>query len=211
MKKIYVHYGSGTSAPTDWINFDSSPTLRIQKTIIIGRLFKRFLNVVFPQNVLLGDIVNGLRITDNSCDGIFCSHVLEHLCHADLIIAINNTYKMLKPGGIFRMVLPDMEFYCNEYLSSLKNNKSDACFKLMQDSLLGSKNRKKGFLNFIQSFYGNANHLWMWDYNSLSNVLLDAGFKKIRRCEFNDCEDKMFLSVEEKNRFDNCLSIEVYK
>jgi len=51
----------------------------------------------------------------------------------------------------------------------------------------------------------------MWDYNSLSVILKDIGFIKIRRCEFNDSVDKSFLLVEEKPRFENCLSIEVSK
>ena len=38
MKKKYVQYGCGLSAPNEWINFDVSPTLRIQKIPIIGSL-----------------------------------------------------------------------------------------------------------------------------------------------------------------------------
>ena len=59
--------------------------------------------------------------------------------------------------------------------------------------------------------FGNSKHLWMWDYNSLSKVLTEVSFIKIRGCKFNDSDDKMFLLVENKERFENCLSIEVVK
>ena len=45
MTKIYVQYGCGLSAPKEWINFDVSPTLRIQKTPILGSILKSKLNV----------------------------------------------------------------------------------------------------------------------------------------------------------------------
>lgn len=82
MKK-YVQYGCGLSAPKEWINFDVSPTLRIQKVPILGTLLKKRLNINFPTNVLHGDIIEGLPIERNSCDGLCCSHLLEHLSFQD--------------------------------------------------------------------------------------------------------------------------------
>lgn len=40
MKRNFIQYGCGLSAPNDWINFDASPTLRIQKFPILGRIVK---------------------------------------------------------------------------------------------------------------------------------------------------------------------------
>ena len=185
--------------------------MRIQKTFIIGRLLKGFLNVWFPENIIFGDIVSGLKVKENSCDWLYCSHVLEHLSYDDLIISLKNSYKILKPGGVFRMVLPDMEFLCKEYLSSLEKSDPDGCNKFMKDSYLGIKERKKGLKSLLTYMFGNSKHLWMWDYNSLSKVLTEVGFSKIRRGKFNDSDDKMFLLVENKERFENCLSIEVVK
>src|SRR4051812_24771119 len=116
---IYVQYGCGHSAPVEWINFDISPTLRIQKTPIIGSLFKKQLNTTFPDNVRYGDIVKGLPIEENKCDGLYCSHVLEHLSLFDFRKALSNSYKILKPGGIFRCVIPDLEFSARKYIQNL--------------------------------------------------------------------------------------------
>ena len=41
MKKIYVQYGCGLAAPKEWMNFDGSPTLRVQQIPIIGALLKK--------------------------------------------------------------------------------------------------------------------------------------------------------------------------
>jgi hypothetical protein len=38
--KLYVQYGAGNEAVQGWLNFDASPTLRIQKMPLIGRLLR---------------------------------------------------------------------------------------------------------------------------------------------------------------------------
>ena len=123
--------------------------MKIQKTFIIGRLLKGLLNVWFPENIIFGDIVSRLKIKENSCDGLYCSHVLERLSYDDLIVYLKNSYTILKLGGVFRMVLPDMEFLCEEYLSSLDKSDPDGCNKFMKDSYLGIKERKKGLKSLL--------------------------------------------------------------
>ena len=71
MKKTYIQYEWGFSNPKGWINYDSSPTLRIQKTFIIGRLIKGLLNVWFPENIIFGDIVSGLKVKENKPFSIY--------------------------------------------------------------------------------------------------------------------------------------------
>lgn len=210
MKK-YLQYGCGLSNPDQWENFDASPTLIIQRIPIVGSILKPILNVVFPKNIKYGDIVKGLNVSKNTYDGIYCSHVLEHLSYNDLLKSLKNTYDYLKPGGIFRMVLPDLEFLCREYIEEVNKKNPKSSLKFMNDTLLGVKERKRGLKQFLVDILGNSKHLWMWDYYSLSEELIKIGFSDIRRCEFNDSKDEMFLKVEEKDRFENCLSIEGVK
>lgn len=210
--KIYVQYGCGTCAPINWHNYDASPTLRLQQLPLFGDFLKRKMSVIFPNNVRYGDIISGLPYNKNTIDGIYCSHTLEHLSLFDLRIAIKNTYELLKTGGVFRCVLPDLEFCARKYLVNLENGILDSSLSFMgSDTLLGHIHREKGFIAFIKSFYGNSNHLWMWDFYSLSNELKNAGFTKIRRAYFNDSKDEMFLDVEDVGRFDNALAIECFK
>ena len=211
LKKKYIQYGCGLSSPNQWINFDSSPTLRIQKTPIIGKLFKSIMSVKFPRNILYGDILKGLPVANNSCDGIYCSHVLEHLSLDDFQLALKNTYKLLKKGGIFRLVVPDLEIEARNYVDRLNRKDSMASISFMENTLLGKKSRQKNLKAFITSFYGNSSHLWMWDYLSLSKELEEIGFLKIRACKFNDSEDKLFNLVEDSSRFINSVAIECRK
>ena len=204
-----AQYGCGLSAPEDWINFDASPTLRIQRTPLLNLVLRP--KPVFPANVRYGDIVRGLPLAAGSLDGVYCSHILEHLSLFDCRTALRNTYKLLKPGGYFRMVLPDLEYCARKYLSALEGGNKEAALQFMAyDTMLGQENRPRGFNGTIRSFWGNSNHLWFWDYESLSVEHAKAGFTQIRRCQFNDGPG-WFKSVEELSRFTDNLAIECRK
>lgn len=211
--KLYVQYGSGPfSAPAGWKNFDASPTLRLQQLPLIGSLLKKRMHVSFHPDVLQGDILSGLPgIRENSCDGVYCSHVLEHLSYEDCLTAIRNTYAMLKPGGRFRCVLPDLEAAARKYLGNLHVEDREANVKFMEDTLLGRLRRQRGIRHLVQSAFGNKEHLYMWDHISLAHQLQKAGFRQVRRCAFNDAEDKMFRLVEEETRFENAVALEAMK
>lgn len=105
---IYVHYGCHHCASPEWLNFDASPTLRLERLPVVGRLVRKNARR-FPANVIYGDIVLGLPVSPDSCNGVYCSHVLEHLALEDCRRALLNTHRIMKRGGIFRMVLPDLE------------------------------------------------------------------------------------------------------
>ena len=210
-EKLYVQYGCGLCAPDDWLNFDASPTLRIQRIPLLGKLVSKKLNVIFPANVRYGDIIKGLPIKENSCDAVYCSHTLEHLALVDFRKALKNTYTILKPGALFRCVVPDLEYAAREYIQSLEGNDPAAGTKFMQQTMLGIEQRPKGIKGFITIALGNSHHLWMWDKRSLAVELVNANFRSIRECSFNDSGDEMFKQVEYEGRFINAVAIECRK
>jgi predicted SAM-dependent methyltransferase len=209
--KRYVQFGCGLDAPLEWINYDTSPTLRLQKLPLISLLIKTKLNVLFPENVLYGDITKGLPEANNSSDGVYSSHTLEHLALEDLRTALSNTHKILKQGGIFRLVVPDIEFLARNYIKELESGNTEAALHFIGATLLGKEKKSKTLISKVSEIFGNSHHLWMWDYNSLAKELAKAGFNTIRRCEFNDSEDKMFKKVEREGRFICALAIECKK
>jgi|GEM_PF-4523785 len=97
---LYVQYGCGLSAPDGWLNFDASPTLRLQRLPFgLGAAAKRFIQPRFPENVRYGDVTSGLPLQDNCCKYVYCSHILEHLAVEDLRRALKETWRILEPGG----------------------------------------------------------------------------------------------------------------
>jgi predicted SAM-dependent methyltransferase len=202
-----VQYGCGFTAPQEWTNFDASPTLRFERLPLLGRLYVKN-SQRFPANVSYGDIRKGLPVPDNSCDFVYCSHVLEHLALNDFHLALANTFRILKPGGVFRCVVPDFEYSVKLYLDSVSETPSS---DFLKETLLGTTKRPKGLGGMMKNLLGNSSHLWMWDYRSLSSELTKAGFSNIRRATFGDSEHEVFTSVEERARWNHCLGVECIK
>ena len=194
-------------APDGWVNFDASPTLRFERIPVLGRLYRK--NATrFPETVHYGDIVQGLPISPDSCKGIYCSHVLEHLAFEDCLRALQNTFRYLAPGGTFRLVVPDLEGLIQAYLVSPSGAPGDW---FMEVSGLGSVRRPRTFRALLIDWLGNSRHLWLWDERSMSSALTKAGFKQIRRASFGDASDSRFSEVEDVARFEGCLAMECTK
>lgn len=213
MTKLYVHYGCGVCAPEGWKNYDASPTSRLQRVPVLGSIFKRG-TPDFPSSILYGDIVKGLPdVAQNSCDGVYSSHVLEHLSLEDCRTAIKNTYGILKPGGVFRTVVPDLRWYVQEYLDTLQdeNKRAEAAVNFIATTHLGRESRPRTPMAMVRSLLGNSAHLWMWDEPSMHKELKDAGFASVRVATCGDSQEAAFAQVENPERFEKSIAFEAVK
>jgi SAM-dependent methyltransferase len=202
---LKVQYGCGLSAPKEWVNYDSSPSLRLQRIPLLGQFIPSGAFGRFPSNVKYGDIVRGLPIDDSTVDYLYCSHVLEHLSLSEFRVALQNSYRILRNGGVFRLVLPDLERLCRDYLESAS---ADSAIKFMETTSLGVESRSKGVMQILRSALGNSTHLWMWDFRSIQSELFNTGFREIRRAQFADSSVDAFRDIEEVSRWLNQLGIE---
>lgn len=207
-KNLYVQFGCGWDAPEGWLNFDASPTLRIERIPVVGTRISANLKgnpEPFPTNVQYGDIVKGLPLPDGSCAVVYCSHVLEHLSLRECRKALANTKRLLRPGGTFRFVLPDLQLYITRYEQT---DGPDAALRFMKDTALGEEARNRGATGLARALLGNSKHRWMWDYPSLERELLLQGFREVRPAEFGDSVDPLFARVERRERWNECIGFE---
>ena len=108
MTGTYVQYGCGLSAPEGWLNYDASPRLRLERNFLAGPVVAKVFGRLFPPGTQFGDVVAGLPVASGAVDGVYCSHILEHLASEDVDYALVETMRILKPGGVFRLVVPDL-------------------------------------------------------------------------------------------------------
>ncbi len=76
--------------------------------------------VSYDPQVEAHDLRLGLPADDNQYDLVYHSHVLEHLTPSDGQRLIRECARVLKPGGILRIVVPDLEQITRVYLQALE-------------------------------------------------------------------------------------------
>lgn len=207
---IYVNYGCGDQAPANWLNFDASPVVRLRQFPLAGKLLPG--TSTFPDNVQYGDIVRGLPIAAGTVKGVFASHVLEHLSRDQFCIALENTFRMLSPRGIFRLIVPDLQIQVETYRAHIAAGREDANDFFLRTSALGLEQEPRTIQEHLRYVFGRTSrHHWMWDWPSIKSRLQDAGFTGIRQCAYRDCSDPAFADVESPDRFDWSVAAEAVK
>jgi predicted SAM-dependent methyltransferase len=211
---ICLNIGSSVKAADGWENIDASPSLRISKIPIVGRTIVSLMKSPNWHNLIkYGDVLKGLKVEENSCRLVYASHVLEHLSLADFHVAVDNIYSYLKPEGVFRTIVPDLETYISAYVNTRLNStlSHDAAHQFMSETWTGNPGSRKNFNKRFREAFSNSRHQWMWDEPSLSKTLEEHGFKNIRRCSYGIWSDPKFKFVEQEYSHENAICLEATK
>lgn len=178
MKKL--HTGCGCVYHEGWTNLDISDAHKVD---------------------IKADILQ-THFDENSWDVIYSCHSFEHLEYEkDAVEALNRYYRWLKPGGILRISVPSLEIAVKAYVEN-----RDMKFLLGEpfDSLHYKRTKGEYLNKFITSF----DHQMCYDFELLSSLFADAGFKEIRNCQPNESRIEGFNF----DRFIGCtLYIEAIK
>ena len=96
---LLVNIGCGSVFHPAWMNIDTNP---------------------FDPSVRRWDVQRGLPLRDGDADACYASHVLEHLTSAVAGQLLVECHRVLRPGGIVRIVVPDLETIARHYLQLLE-------------------------------------------------------------------------------------------
>jgi len=204
-----LHLGCGLTAPPDWLNVDGSVQAyfarwpRIKSVLVkTGMYPRRQAEIPWPTNILCLDLRKSLPFSEGRFVAVYSSHTFEHLFHDDAVVLAKECYRVLKKGGIFRVVVPDLAAFVEDYQKrSLQTIGSDsAADRLMEDLNVQPKSRPTGFLGLYHRLLGYHEHKWMYDAPSLRQLLLEAGFSDITHPLFQEGRLPGLQEIEKSSR-----------
>jgi predicted SAM-dependent methyltransferase len=135
------------------------------------------------------DLRYPLLIDDAVFDGIFSEHTLEHLNYAEVARVLAECQRILKPGAIIRIVVPDLSIFVENYASH-----NDSWFRDWEREVLKPRGRsmtsRMEALNFVTQEYG---HRSAWDFETMEKFLTRAGFTDIHKRSFRRGSDPRLL------------------
>jgi SAM-dependent methyltransferase len=172
---VKINLGSGLVVAPGWLNFDASlNAMSASFPAWFLPYFYRlsgerhqlsrddYVGVLRNNRFVHHDVSFGIPLNDKSADFVYSSHMLEHLLPAAAERLLREVYRVLKPGGIVRICIPDLEFAVSKYLHGDRDTFLAYFFPL-------DKRNDFGW------------HRYMYDFWMLEQMLLATGFRNIRR------------------------------
>jgi len=217
-KKIKLNLGSGPNGLNNWLNFDYgllpllSKLTPIRRLFIILKLLPSSYNLDWPK-IELVDISKTLPLENFSVKHIYCSHVLEHFHRWQTLKILKESHRILVKGGTIRIIIPDIKKICQNYLKELSS---------------GKKNLRPG-QNFCHRWWGYEkdipprniieklsrifirDHQWHYDWHEIKILLNEAGFIKVKQCQFRQGLTPDINLLDLKQYEDHSLYLEAVK
>jgi SAM-dependent methyltransferase len=158
---LRLHLGAGPRDLAGWINVDLAPAS------------------------LAMDLRWGLPFAEGAADYVYACHVLEHFNHKlEVLGVVRDIRRVLREGGTLRVVVPDLEKYLKAYVAK------DQAFFDGRSAWRNAVNDGPLLARFLH--YAGAGswpgalhlHKYGYDFETLEALLLEAGFSRVERSEF---------------------------
>jgi predicted SAM-dependent methyltransferase len=151
---VFLNLGAGPRGLDDahWVNVDGAPARGVR---------------------FLVDLRRPLPFGNASFDGVFCEHVLEHFGQEDGERLAREVRRVLRPGGVFRVIVPDAEYVLRGYLEA-------------PDALAAARGEGTAMETVNAYFRQRYEHQFMYDWPTLDQSLRRAGFADVVRSRFRE-------------------------
>lgn len=174
---VRLHLGSGYLHKDGWVNVDLA---------------------VIPAPVeLRWNLVHPLPFEDGTVDAIFHEHLLEHIPAQFGMQLLRDSHRVLKPGGVLRVGVPDAGAYLRDYASG-----GGGIIDRMRPG------RPTPMLAVQEVFY-RYNHRTMFDGETLVAFCLAAGFEHAEVKAFG--ESTLSPCPDSEERRAESVYVEAYK
>lgn len=180
-KLARVNVGCGQTPTPGWQKYDNSLSIRIAKrSLLVGLLGKTgiftagtrsYLSFAKNADIRWADATRHIPLGDKSAEVVYSSHMVEHLDRDEVAQFLREAHRVLAPGGVIRVVVPDLKMRVHQYVVD-----GDAD-KLMERIRLSPRSRRTFTDRIRYLATGDRQHMWMYDGPSLVRVLSAAGFR----------------------------------
>lgn len=177
------------------------------KKIQIGcgfNLLEGWLNTDLKHNdkILFLDAGDKFPVESDTFDFVYSEHLFEHLKVEQQLNMLNESFRILKKGGIMRIATPDLDFlfkiYSNpnileniEYVDWAINNIPH--LKEVKNSIVDNE---EYYVYVINNFFKAWGHQQIHNFPSLTKLALQCKYSKARRCNVGESEVFALQNIE---------------
>jgi len=196
------HLGCGANFLRGWLNVD------YWKHLDQGRLYG---NPNGTQDTILlnHDLRLGIPVDHDKQDAIYHSHLLEHLTYFEGLDFLKKCHDALRPDGIHRLIVPDLEAFATAYLTEHSFLLEKYKEFILRDNQQLYQTKASIFMGMLH----NHGHKCGYDWETLRWALERAGFKRIRKVLFQESDMPDISAIEPYSpvRALESICVECYK
>lgn len=126
-----------------------------------NKLLEGFINIDLDGEPDVKSDVTELPFEDNYADSAIAIHVLEHIWRWKALATLKEWYRVLKPGGVLILELPDLHKCCRAILKGKEDRHG-------LWGLFGDPNYQSELMS----------HKWAYEPEELRSLVKKAGFKR---------------------------------
>ena len=208
-----INLACGTRTNSNWTNLDFSPYTRLAKRLWLAK-FLHSIRIVsdtryerlkkLDPEIVHYNLLRSVPFANDSFDVVYHSHFLEHLDRHIAPMFLSECKRILKAGGIMRVVLPDLNMLINRYTDSFARlEKSEQKAGNLHESVIhdifdqmvrtvptGTAHQNRILCTIERFIRGNAKsvgelHRWMYDRFTLRKLLIDCDFTNVKEVNAN--------------------------
>jgi predicted SAM-dependent methyltransferase len=174
---LKLQLGSGPYPISGWLNTD--------------------IDVALSKEVVFLDASKKFPFDDCKFSYVYCEHFIEHLEYDKGLRLVQECYRILKPGGKFRIATPDLNFLVELY----HENKTELQKRYIAWAV-------KTYTDFgiysdtfaINNFFRLWGHKFIYDFKTLKEMLERSGFMNITECRVGESDDENLQNLESHAR-----------
>jgi len=190
-----LNLGCGPQVVEGWINVDYALGARLATTPVLGATVRALglFNMRWDPRIHIHDLTKPLPWADGTADVCYTSHTVEHMSRDEGRHLVSEAYRVLRPGGVLRVVVPDLHDVVDRYAGGRLPAEN---FVEELGVLYGSG--KRGLRRLLAPAV-EFPHKCMYDTDAMCRLLTISGFVAERRAAFDSAIDDI-RSVEIEDR-----------
>jgi Uncharacterized protein conserved in bacteria len=214
---LRLNLGCGLQCPQGWVNIDSSFGAKLARRPVLNKILHALIpaswgllpNSQWASNVTWMDITRRFPYADNSVDAVYSSHTLEHLTWEEGSMVFKECYRVMKPGGVIRIIEPDLYVIIQHYMEAKSTKPEMAARKFLHDTYFFEIPIPKTLTGMIKFYFKRKNnHHFMYDADALRYQLEMAGFKDITPKAWGESAIEDIDKIDIPDRFRNAICLE---
>jgi predicted SAM-dependent methyltransferase len=155
------------------------------------------------RDVMLMDATQAFPLPDDTFCYVYTEHMIEHVPYGDAAGMLRQCYRVLRPGGVLRVVTPDLAAILSLYGPSLSDLQqrylSWFCGQLLP---AGHPRSATSVVNAMFRLWG---HQFIYDEITLADALVRAGFHTVVRRRLGESEHIELRGLENTGRYPDGL------